>query len=406
MYRSLIALFRNRDILLLITGVFLSNVGGWAQRLAIGWLVFELTQSATWVGIVAASEVLPAVLVAPFGGALVDRGNKMRILWVGHALALLQAALLAALAFAGWLDIWLLTGCTILLGLLEGINQPIKMTIVSDLAPSELIRPAISLNSMVNNSARFIGPSLGGFVLAYGSTAAAFALNAVTFIPLIVLGLRNVVSGARRVPVHAENLMSSVPQGIRYIVSHRLFSVLMLMAIVFGLCCRSIIELVPAISGRWFNGDATVLANLATSIGVGAVTAGLWMLGRTDTDRLLIVVLALPVGMVAGGAGLALFGHIPILNYVLMAGFGFFLVAINIGIQSLIHLRVSPLFKGRVLAVYGLILRVPTAVGAMIIGGAADYVGLRYPLLAGALIAAIVWALGWRAREKLMARTD
>ena len=182
--------FAERDVRSFLIGSFLSNIGMWVQRIAVGWLVFDLTRSAGWVGAIAACELVPSLLVAPFGGVLVDRGDRLRLLAWGQACAQVQALALAICAAFDLLSLGTLTVAAVTLGVIEGINQPARLMLVSDVTPRPLLAATVSLNSFLFNGARFIGPIVAGLALTRGSPALAFGLNALSFVPFIVLLLR------------------------------------------------------------------------------------------------------------------------------------------------------------------------------------------------------------------------
>ncbi|WP_338608628.1 MFS transporter [Pelagibacterium nitratireducens] len=387
---------------LFVLGNFLSNTGTWAQRIAVGWLTFELTGSASWVGVVAACEVVPSFIVQPLGGVLVDRTHKWKLLVLGQGLAALQALALTFGAALEMLSLPFLLCCALVLGLLEGINQPSRLSMVGDLAPNSLLRPTIALNSFANNTARFAGPMVGGAALGFSGPTLAFALNAASFIPLLM-----VVLGMRRLPMVSAastaqtSLLGGIPEGLSYIRHHPLFSVVLAMALALSLCSRSVIELLPAISGLWFDGRSEILAAMTTSVGLGAMAGGIWMLSRSDLDAVLLAVLTLPGLMVLSIFALSFAGIYVWASYALLAVLGFCAVGSGVGMQSIIHLNVDTEFRGRVLSVYGLIQRGIAALGAVLIGVSADHFGMRPSLVAACSLAMVAWVLAWRKRQTL-----
>lgn len=389
---------------LLVLGNFLSNAGTWTQRIAVGWLTFEFTGSASWVGIVAACEVVPSLLLQPLGGVLADRTPKWKLLAIGQGLAAGQAMLLTVISAGSLLSLPLLIACTFILGLLEGINQPSRLTIVADLAPKELLRPTISLNSFANNSARFIGPMAGGAALSASGPTAAFLINAMSFAPLVFVVFKMRLMPAATVAPVTTGLLKGVPEGLDYIRRHPLLSVILSMALVLSLCSRSVLELLPAISGLWFEGNSAVLATMTTCVGLGAMAGGLWMLRQADIDAVLLAVLTLPGIMIFSIFAFGFLGHYQVVGYVLLMVLGFCAVGSGVGMQSIIHLNVDVAFKGRVLSIYGLIQRAMAAIGAMLIGAAADRLGLTLSIAVACAVSALAWFLTWRRRADLANR--
>lgn len=401
MFANLRAVAAHPRLRLLIVGNLLSNIGTWAQRIAVGWLTYEFTGSASWVGIVAACEVVPSMLLQPLGGALTDRMQRWKLLAIGQGLAASQAILLTLISAVSMLSLPLLVACTLILGLLEAINQPSRMTIVGDLAPKELLRPSISLNSIANNTARFIGPMIGGGALALGGPTSAFFINAISFVPLVavVFTLRKMPQAA--IAASSTSIWRGVPEGLNYIRLHPLLSVIFAMAIVLALCSRAVMDLLPAISGFWFGGESAVLATMTTSVGLGAMAGGMWIMGRNDIDEVLLTVLTLPGIMIVAIFAFAFVGQHEYACYPLLVILGFCAVGSGVGMQSIIHLNVDSAFKGRVLSFYGMIQRGLAAIGAIIIGTAADSVGITLAIAIACLFSMVAWFRTWRKRNTL-----
>jgi MFS family permease len=384
-----------------VTGTFLSNIGTWIQRVTMGWLVFTLTGSAGWVGAVAACEVLPSILIAPFAGVLVDRSDRLLLLITGQTCALAQAALVSALAFAGLVELPALIAAAVALGLIDGLNQPARLTIISDVAPPDLISGAIGLNSFGFNTARFIGPVVAGAALSAGGPPLAFALNSVSFVPLI--GLLVVLRRRRgAAPARPKLAMrAGIVGGVNHIAGHAVLGPIFLLLIAFGFFARSFFELLPAIAGLWFGASPGALASLTASVGVGAMVGGLWMLGRSGVSAILATALLMPAGAIAVGAAFTAFAGVKVAAYPLLFMMGFFLVTCTVGMQSLIHLTVDPAHRGRVLSLYGLVVRALPAAGALAIGYVGDRIGLRIPLFAAFGAAGAIWAWIWLKRATL-----
>ena len=170
-----------------VAGNSLSLVGLWVQRVAIGWLTWELTGSAAWLGIVSLADLAPALLVGPFAGAYADRADRLRIVRIAQTLAMLQALALAALTAASLMRIELLVALVLANGIVVGINQPARLSLVSSLVPRADLPTAVAINSIVFNLARFIGPALAGVLIVQSGPAAAFAFNALSFVCFLVV---------------------------------------------------------------------------------------------------------------------------------------------------------------------------------------------------------------------------
>ncbi len=150
---------RHRNHLLFNVGIIPALITLWMQRLAVGWLTWELTHSPAWLGIIAFADLFPAVLLSPLAGALIDRVDPMRPMMLSQAVYLVQAFLLAVLSFTGLITIETLLALAFLLGLTHPFNTASRHTVLPSLVPREDLSAAIAINSSLYSVARFIGPA-------------------------------------------------------------------------------------------------------------------------------------------------------------------------------------------------------------------------------------------------------
>jgi MFS family permease len=391
--------FGDRRIGAFLLGNFLSNVGTWIQRIAVGWLVFDLTASAAWVGAIAACELVPSLLVAPYGGLLADQRNRFALLATGLISAQVQALGLAALAFLDMLALPALGLATAALGVIDGMNQPIRLALVSDIAPPSLLARTVSWNSLGFNGARFIGPLLASVALSTGNAGWAFLLNALSFVPLVVLMFR--LKSALGQTRGRGRVSDGVLGGLRHVVSHAVIGPVLLLLLAVSLSARAVIELLPAIAGLWFGSSPQDLAWLSVSVAVGAMAGGAWMLKRADLQSVLVAVLAAPLGLTLGMTAFSWLGGINGVAHALLAGMGFLLLVSGSGTQSLIQLTAQPEYRGRILSTFGIVQRAAPAVGALGLGLLGDRIGLSPVFLLAAVSAGLVWLWIWTGRRKL-----
>lgn len=396
------AVLRDPAIRLFLVGNFLSNIGTWIQRIAIGWLVFNLTQSAGWVGAIAMCEVLPALVVTPLAGVLVDSVDRVKVFAAGQVAAVVQAALLTVLAAMDLLGLPGLVAAALLLGVIDGVNQPTRMTLVSDVASPVQVPATVVLSSLTFNAARFIGPAAAGVILTAGGPSLAFGANALSFLPLLVFLTRF----KRRNPgagITMEPPRDGLRGGIRHAANHVILAPVFLMLIGSSLFGRSVIDLLPAIAGLWFGSAPEVLASLTASVGVGAMAGALWQMRRGSLTAMLAAALTLPGGLsllvlLFGASGGYAWVAYPILVLV-----GFTAIGYGVGMQTVMQLTVHPHYRGRVASIYAVIQRGLPAVGAFLLGIATDRFGLRPTLIVGGCIGLLIWFLIWRRRARIQA---
>ncbi len=381
-------------------GNAVSLIGTWMQRVAIGWLTWELTESGAWLGIIAFADLFPSLIVGPIAGAAADRWDRLRVTRVSQAISMLHSLVLFALVAGGLITIELLFALTVFLGVVVSFTQPARLALLPSLVPREDLSAAIAINSIIFNSARFIGPAVAGIIIVTGGIAPTFAVNATTF-AIFVFALSKVrvtqPALARRARA---SFLGDLLDGIRYTAGHMGIGRLILLLLAVCLFVRPFMELLPGFAAAVFGAGAGALALLTSTIGAGAVAGGLWLSRRESHLGLTRVVLgstlALSVSVLAFAATDQLWVAVPAL-----AVAGFAMVAGGVGTQTLIQHAVDESMRGRVLSLYGLTFRSGPAFGALAMGWASELVGLRWPLAIGAALALLAW-LAISARRRSM----
>jgi predicted MFS family arabinose efflux permease len=387
------AALRNPNYGVYTAGSCVSLIGTWMQRIATGWLAWELTHSGTWLGMIAFADLFPTVVVGPIAGAAADRWNRLTVTKISQTLGMCQAFALFGFTASGLIDIWLLFGLTLFLGAVAAFNQPARLALIPSLVPREHLGSAVAINAVVFNLARFVGPAVAGVAIVAGGVALAFALNAVSFAAFLVAlsRVRLAPDAAEGPPRARQGLGGALAEGVGYVVRHAGIAPLLLLLIVTSIGVRPLVELMPAFAARVFASGAEGLAMLTAAVGVGAIVGGLWLAGRGETKGLTGVVLRSIAGMGVVTILFALSDRLWIAAPLLTVS-GFFVVCAGVGTQTLIQLAVDTAMRGRVLSLYGLIFRGGPAIGALMMGTASDYVGLRWPVITGATLVILAWA--------------
>ena len=158
--------FASRNYRIYVTGNSISLTGTWLQRLAIGWLAWQLTHSGTWLGLVSFADLFPTVVLSPWAGALADRAERVRVIWVSQCIATTQAITLALLTYFDAIGIVGLFTLAAMMGIANAINQPARLALIPELVDRANLPSAVAINSIVFNGARFIGPMIAGIVIA------------------------------------------------------------------------------------------------------------------------------------------------------------------------------------------------------------------------------------------------
>src|SRR5438874_9462671 len=173
--------FVHRNYRVYVSGNAIGLIGTWLQRVSVGWLAWTLTHSGAWLGIMSMAEFFPVVFLSPLAGVLADRRNQVSVIRTTQIIGGVQASLLAVLVYTDAISIEWLFALTLLLGITNSFAQPSRMALISNLVDRPALPSALAINSIVFNSARFIGPAIAGIVIAQVSVGAAFAVNAATY---------------------------------------------------------------------------------------------------------------------------------------------------------------------------------------------------------------------------------
>lgn len=184
-YRTTAA-FRNHDFRLYFIGQLISVSGTWMQNLAQGYLVFQLTQSEAWLGIVACAAGLPIVLTSPIAGVIVERFPRRQLMLATQLAQMSFAIILALLSFTNTVQVWHIVLLALLLGATNALDVPARWTIVSEIVGPDDLKSGIALNSILNSGSRVVGPTIAGIVLVRFGAAVCFLLNALSFVAVII----------------------------------------------------------------------------------------------------------------------------------------------------------------------------------------------------------------------------
>ena len=405
--RGIVRAFGNPNFRTYTAGHSVSLIGTWMQRIAVGWLAWELTESGAWLGALAFANLIPSVFIGPIAGVVADRSNRLRVVTVSQGLAMIQAFALFGLTAAGLIGIEALFGLVLFHGCVQGFNQPSSKALVASLVPRGDLPNAVAINSIIVNLARFIGPAVAAILIVASGVAAAFAVNALSFLAFLVALARirldpeeSFVSRAR-----AGSLAGQIAEGVRYTARHPGIGPFLVLYLGYALCARPLIELLPGFAAEVFGRGAGALAMLTSAIGIGAVAAGLVLAHRGDAQGLTRATLLSVLGLVVAVAGFISSDSFVAALFAI-AVVGFCMVSTGVGTQTLLQLSVAPSMRGRVLGLHGIIFRGGAGVGALLIGLVSEWLGLRWSF-AGAMAALLmVWLWAWRRRAPIAAALE
>jgi MFS family permease len=396
--------FRSRNYRLFWTGQLFGNVGAWIHRLATAWLAWELTHSTAWLGIVASGAMLPALFLAPLGGTTSDRYGHRRQLMTSSCGTFTATFLAGVCTVADIMTIELLFVLALLQGLSRAFNVPARNSMVPSLVPPEHLSSAIGINSATYQGGNFVGPAIGGLLIAgYGAAACFFFYSVGTVIALITLSLLKIAPHPKR-EGRKRSLFGDLADGIKYTARHRGIRAVLLMATVTAMLVAPFQDMHAGISDLVFDRGAAGLATLASSAGLGAMCAGLWVSWRGKIEGLVRIELG---SVLVAALGLIVYSlsHTFWLSCVATTVIAFSMVCASVSGDSLAQNSVDPSMRARVTSVETMINIGFPAMGAILIGWAGTIYGIQLPLTISASIAVGVWlVIGpilWKQRHVL-----
>lgn len=387
----------NRNYRLYFGGQILSIVGTWMQQIALAWLVYRLTDSTLMLGLVTFASQIPNLFLGPWAGVLSDRYPRRKLLLLTTSLAAAQALALAVLTFAGLITPTIILALALLLGLVNGIDQPVRQAFIPELVEKrEDIANAVALTSFTIHSSRFVGPMIGGFVVARFGEGVCFALNALSFFGTIAA---LVAMTTRPVATVHRSVGDALRQGAAYVRDHRAIRLLLCIVAAMALFGGSYQTLLPYFARDIYHGDVRTFALMTTAGGLGACMGTIFLAWRRDVVGLerRIVLSALMVAI-----GLILFAttHWFVMAVAAMTLMGFCSINTVAASNALIQSLVDDAMRGRVMALFSMAFFGLGPVGNLGVGWAGRHFGAQSTLLAcaGVILLVALIALGVHRR--------
>jgi MFS family permease len=374
-------------------GQGLSLIGTWLQQVAMAWVAWRLSGSPLLLGVVAFCSNVGILALGPFTGVLADRVDRRRALFVTQTLLLVQAVTLAALAALGHLEVWHLVACALWLGVVSAFDIPLRQSLYVHLVDDRADLPnAIALNSFLVNTARVVGPALAGVILAATSEAVCFALNALSFVAVIVAISRMQWPRETKPEPPRGGFWMSWKEGARYAFGFAPVRALLILVAVVAWTVTPYSSLMPIYAERIYGGGAHTLGFLLAAAGAGALGTTTYLASR-HTVRGLGRVIA-RAALVAGVA-LSAFAWLEILPLALLllalVGGGVILCAASA--NTIIQTVVEDRLRGRVAGFYTMAFLGVAPVGALVGGALAKSFGVQATLALNGVfcVAAALW---------------
>jgi MFS family permease len=394
--------FRHRNYRLFFGGQAISLIGTWMQQVAQAWLVLTITNGdPLWLGVVAAAQFLPVMILGLFAGILADVLPKRQTLLAVQVVMMLLAAVLAVLTATGLVQVWMIVLLAILLGCANAVDMPVRQSFAYEMVGPRDVGNAVALNSAMFNGARVVGPAVAGLTIGIFGIAIAFAINAASFLAVIV-GLGMMRDDELRLPRlvprprSTREVFVNLAEGLRFV---RTTPLVLLAVTVVGLVATvgmNFTVLIPPLAANVLHSDAAGYGFLMTASGLGALGAAVALVigGRPHPVRIAGGALVLGVASVL----LSVSTSFP-LSLALMIPIGAGGITMAATANATIQLAVPDGLRGRVMSVYTTVFAGSVPIGGIAAGALASAVGVSTTVAIGGLLSlavglgAFVW---WR----------
>jgi MFS family permease len=372
-----------RDFRLFWLGQAISLSGTWMHSVAQGWLVYSLTKSPLYLGIIAALASLPILLFTLIGGIVADRYPKRNILIITQALSIFPALVVAVLSDANIIAVWHVGLTALFLGTINAFDVPARQAFLAEVVGKADITNAIALNSAAFNGARIIGPVIAGFVISGIGIPACFYLNAISFIPVIFALYKIEARGV--IKAYPKSAAEDIREGWKFVKRERPVLYIMSLISVFSLFGIPYITLLPVLAGEILHVGAKGLSFLVASAGAGSLLAAMMIAFRGEIEKkeIYMPLSAIVFSLAIMGVSFSENFYVSMV-FVFFAGWG--IVSFLATSNSFIQHAVPDALRGRIMSVYTLVFLGFAPLGNSIIGFAAHAFGTTVSLKAFAFV--------------------
>ncbi len=378
-------------------GQAISMIGTWMQMTAQSWLVLKLTNSSTALGLIVAAQTLPVLLLGPYGGVIADRADK-RMVMIGLQAAMgLQALILGMLTVTGAVQVWEIGVLAALLGVNNAFENPARQSFMMEMVGPAHLRNAVSLNSVLVNAARSVGPAVAGIMIATVGEGACFLANAASF-AAVIFSLTTMDTTQITPVAPAPRARGQLREGLRYVRDTPSLAIPLVMMAVVGCLTYEFTVSLPVMARSALHVGAAGYGFMTAAMGVGAVAGGLLVAARGRTGVRPIVVAGLSFGFALALATIApdLWTEVAALA---LAGAGS--IAFMSTGNSTLQLGAAPEMRGRVMSLWFVAFQGSTPIGGPIVGATIGAAGPRAGLALGAATAVLVALAGLAASRRV-----
>jgi MFS family permease len=378
---------RHRNFRLYWIGQVISQMGTWMQIVAQGWVVYNLTGSPLMLGLVNFASLLPVVPISLLAGVLSDRFPRRELIIVTESVLMLQAMIMAGLIWFDMIQVWHVIVLSFILGAASALEQPARLAFVVDLVGKDDLSNAVALNSSGSNTARIVGPAVAGIIIAAVGEAACFFINGISFLAIILALLAIRISNELRIKGSLQ-VVGSLQDGFSYMKNSKSILGLFFIVSVASFLTLPYITLMPIFARDILQSGADGLGYLMTAVGVGAIMGamlvanlrtgkrGIWLLLANIVGPIFLIIFTLSTSFWASLLLVVLVGASNSIRLTLA--------------NSLIQLNTTDKYQGRVMSVFNLLFNGMSRIGALAIGGLAEFITVSWALGLSSMISALI----------------
>ncbi len=381
-WRLIVRALRHRNYRLFFGGQGISLIGTWMTRVATGWLVYRLTDSAFLLGLVSFAGQIPILILGPFAGVWIDRLNRHRVLVVTQVLSMLESFALAALALGHVITVNEIILLNLFQGAVNSFDMPARQAFVIEMVEEpEDLGNAIALNSSLVNAARLVGPSVAGLLIAGFGEGYCFLIDGISYVAVIASLLMMVIHARPRAHLQ-RSVLTELREGWDYVRGFRPISSILCLLALISLVGMPYTALMPIFARNILHGGAHTLGFLMAATGVGALIGAVRLAARPS-----VLGLGRVIPVTAAGFGATLiafsFSHWLWLSLLLLVGTGFNFMQQMASSNTILQTISEDKKRGRVMSFYAMAFQGVAPFGSLIAGAAATRIGAPYTLAIG-----------------------
>lgn len=376
---------KNRNFRLFFFGQLVSLMGTWIQNIALGWLVYRMTDSAVWLGIIGFAGQIPALFLTPFAGVYADRLDRRRVLLVAQVVPMLLALTMGTLILTNSVEVWHVATVAVLNGVVLAFDNPFRHAFLIDMVgDKELLQNSVALNSTLFNSARFIGPMVGGFLIAWVGEGICFMINGVSFLAVVFSLLAMKINPINRKGEHG-SVLSDMLEGAKYAFSFKPIRYLLMLVITTGFLGLPFQVFLPVFARDILGGDSQLLGFLTGALGAGALTGAIYLASRKSVATLPKLIFGSAIIFALGLMSMSLSTNTA-LSLVLLYITGFGMIVLYASTNTLLQTIVDDGKRGRIMSLYGMSFLGVTPLGSLLLGTISGSIGVQITLLLSSMV--------------------